>query len=93
MTQDQERRLAYVLDNFDFDKVHRVMKFLKWEWARKGIPSIEMMKEKVRYLAERSARESARIATGGFYVEWADGDLEVHFAVVSESSHWLQITG
>jgi hypothetical protein len=39
-----------IINNFQFDKVEKVMKALNWEWIDVGIPSIEQLREKARSL-------------------------------------------
>ena len=29
-----------IINNFDFEKVHRTMKYLNWVWHPKGIPTV-----------------------------------------------------
>ena len=44
MKQDRERNQKMIFDiinHFDFDRVHMVMKHLNWEWYMKGIPSVD----------------------------------------------------
>lgn len=66
-----------VLDNFDFEKVHRVMVFLNWTWSTKKkkdkIPSIKKMKKHADRLIEDTIKgikkygdDSYSISEGGF---------------------------
>ncbi len=41
---DVEKSINYVIDNFDFEKVHKVMTALNWEWDGVGIPSVDELK-------------------------------------------------
>ena len=64
-----------VMDNFDFHKVHKVMKFLNWKWAftEGGVPEVwELKKEARRLLTDclyeliKNGEDNWSIATGGF---------------------------
>jgi hypothetical protein len=36
-----QKMMFDIINNFDFDKVHNVMKYLEWEWFGKGIPTVD----------------------------------------------------
>ena len=66
-----------VMDNFDFHKVCKVMKFLNWRWAtaEEGIPEIWELKREARRLLNECLYEIIKhgedtwsISTGGFSV-------------------------
>jgi len=44
-----------IMDNFEFDKVQTAMEALDWQWAGKGIPSIDELKETAVYLLKSAA--------------------------------------
>ena len=44
-----------IMDNFDFDRVQTAMEALDWQWAGKGIPSIEQLRETAVYLLKGAA--------------------------------------
>ena len=45
-----------IMDNFDFDRVQTAMEALDWQWAGKGIPSIDELKETAVYLLKGASR-------------------------------------
>jgi ribosomal protein L25 (general stress protein Ctc) len=45
-----------IINNFQFDRVEKVMKALNWEWIDVGIPSIEQLREKARSLLIEAKR-------------------------------------
>ena len=45
-----------IMDNFEFDKVQTAMEALDWQWAGKGIPSIDELKETAVYLLKGASR-------------------------------------
>lgn len=66
-----------VLDNFDFERVHKVMELLEWTWVTKKkehkIPSVKKMKKHAGELIDnalkglkKSGLEQYSISTGGF---------------------------
>ena len=68
-----EKILDSIMDNFDFKKVHEVMEFLNWKWAKidgDGIPTVDDLRdEAARLLWDLVNSNNEVIATGGFYVQ------------------------
>lgn len=69
--QDQ---IDYIMDTFEFAKVHKVMKFLGWTWAfsDNGVPEEYELRMQARKmlnsLAEKdSGKQHSYVATGGFH--------------------------
>jgi hypothetical protein len=61
-----------ILASFDFEKVHRVMVFLRWEWVQPyypaAVPSVERLQsEAARLLA--LVKDGEKRMSGGFEVE------------------------
>lgn len=86
-TQEQfDLLLDDVIDHFDFDRVHNVMKHLDWKWASKNlddleIPSIQRLRSYARQLLRQAYKECCTIGSGGFEAvykpwrpEWGDED-------------------
>lgn len=70
---DLERsKIANVMENFDFYKVHKVMELLQWVWITCGedgkatVPSVAQMKAEAKRLLIEAVYEKTNIATGGF---------------------------
>ena len=64
-----------VMDNFNFNKVHKVMTFLDWNWfSPKGfsIPTIDEIKEEARRLLVDAVTKHTTIASGGFKARFED---------------------
>ena len=36
-----QKMMFDIMNHFDYDKVHNVMKHLEWEWYGKGIPTVD----------------------------------------------------
>ena len=61
-------KIRSVMKQFDFQKVHDIMKSLGWRWAfsENGTPSVEELKTEAHRLLVKACAEETNIATGGF---------------------------
>jgi hypothetical protein len=73
-------KINEIMETFDFEMVHRVMKFLDWEWHSSGVPSIETLKDQARELLQEADR-GCPLATGGFVAEFDGMDYKLLFYV------------
>ena len=75
-----------ILANFDFDKVHRVMQFLDWNWARLGeVPTVEDLRKEARRLLVSLEGEPGVKGTGGLRASLKpDGTLSLK-CILTES--------
>ena len=82
-----------ILDNFEFERMHKVMKYLDWKWATtSGVPSVSDLRRKARSLLKDTI-EALQInkqyycATGGLAVTGVDCDdglyLRLDFVLTS----------
>ena len=74
----EKTKIKDILKNFDFERVHSIMKMLDWKWAMvkhdDGIPSVDELKAEAKRLLIDAATEKTQIATGGFRAVYeADG--------------------
>ena len=89
LTEKQQGLIDEIMDNFDFERVHKTMIALNWGWADKddyellSIPEMYELKSHARKLLKASMEENMCIGTGGFFVE-KDGDYISLKFVVSE---------
>lgn len=76
-------KIEEIMENFDFEKMHEVMKFLKWEWWNlKTTPTVEQLREAARKKLEDTATRKLGFHSGGFRTEYInDGDLHLSFVV------------
>jgi hypothetical protein len=94
-TIDKEKHVKFILNNFDFEKVHKIMTLLNWEWLdftnfSAGVPKIERMKEKVtEMLYSICDSEADYVESGGFRVIKYDDHLELDFVANSIESSFL----
>ena len=74
-----------ILDEFDFDKVHKAMKALDWRWVGTGVPTIDELRNGAHHLLRGAANsrlyefkhehwlEGIQNSTGGFEaMAWCD---------------------
>lgn len=75
MRKSLEQQKAYIMENFDFDRVHRVMAALNWSWAAEAQvpPPIGALKETAERMIDTCIQEMDRrdghdmyVGTGGF---------------------------
>ena len=71
-----EKMLDSIMDNFDFAKVRKVMKALKWKWAgvkgdEDGVPTEQEIGDFAAKLLWELANDpkNKAIGTGGFFAE------------------------
>lgn len=65
--------ICNIIEEFDFEKVHNVMKFLNWEWHDTGVPDVKELKAQATELLNdayegslKNANKTWNISTGGF---------------------------
>ena len=87
MTEEQRKAIDNIMDWFDFEKVHRTMKALRWQWisAEEKIPSQGEIRERARQLLTDSIQSGISVGSGGLQVTYdpAEGFLKLEF-IVSE---------
>ena len=74
MKDKTEKAFQILLDEFDFNTVHKIMKHLKWFWANcNGVPSIPDMKKHITNMFNDAIKEcffqksnQMTISSGGF---------------------------
>ena len=83
-----ETMVTAVMEDFDFDKVHKVMVYLDWRWTiendERTVPSsYRLMKTADRLLRECAQyygdKEFHAVGTGGFMASLDNGCLSLQF--------------
>ena len=81
----KKEAIENILDNFDFETVHKAMKALEWTWHfTEGVPEIpDLRKEARRLLKDVAKRKEDKFftSTGGFEVYKEGGFLELKFVI------------
>lgn len=75
-----------ILDEFDFEKVHRVMLALNWKWYdTEGIPSIADLRRMARSLLKQVVESKGihSVGSGGFTAYMHRGLLGLRFEISS----------
>ena len=94
MTKKQQAMVEDILENFDFECVHDVMKYLNWEWKPcNGVPTIYQLIKYARKLLESVAESYNKegqyhcTCCGGFNASCNEsGDLELAFYIAEYGS-------
>lgn len=75
-----------IVDEFDFEKVHRVMLALNWQWHHtKGVPEIADLRRTARSLLKQvvESKGTLSVGTGGFTAYTHYGVLGLRFEISS----------
>lgn len=95
-----QEQIEDILDNFDFDKVKKVMDHLQWLWFDTvGVPEISDLRKHARRLLTEVGEEvmknneipaESNIATGGFRAKAYryDDTGKIYFRLAFEVSSW-----
>lgn len=71
LTSNFDKQIHFILTNFDFERVHRVMSLLQWKWAGSDTtPSVKTLQQTARDLlrqvAESPYTSPVSVSCGGF---------------------------
>jgi hypothetical protein len=90
-------KIKYVLDHFNFERVHDVMTATNWKWQHMDdpedtshrVPTIERMKRVATHLLYQVATEKEKIwGTGGFQARrFLSGQIELSFVVAETGTY------
>ena len=71
-------KVKNIMKNFNFEKVHNLMKILGWKWvfAKDGIPSVEELKDEAYRILITACEEETHISTGGFKAVYETDNIE-----------------
>jgi len=89
--------IDYILETFNFDRVHVAMTALDWWWTDPHeVPTIARLKKRAKFLLDSAYKEQITIATGGlqamYYPPIKDSDLLVDFGPILSLSFVLTET-
>lgn len=94
---NEKQLIKTVMDEFDFNKAHKIMTDLNWTWCDDGVPTISEIKEHVKFMMgilfksvhENPEQNVSYLDGGGFLVYYdkeADYKLSLIFHVVSSDA-------
>lgn len=66
MKKWEEKSMCEILENFDFEKVEKIMKFLEWKWGDEIPDKYEIRRTAKGLLKDLILGKSNMISTGGF---------------------------
>lgn len=79
-----EAQIQEIIECFEFEKIHKVMTFLNWQWRDEGVPSLE----KIKQYAEAQLRECIKnsqtnhtesyVSCGGFTSTYCPKEKFLH---------------
>lgn len=80
-TRSQAEIINDVLDEFDFESVHKAMTALDWQWFTvEGVPDIGELRRSARKRCNEAV-DGGYCASGGFYAEYKDNRLSLCFYI------------
>jgi hypothetical protein len=95
-TINKEEHIKTIIENFNFEKVHKVMTMLNWEWFNNdgmGVPTIDQLKDTAISLLndvfEFETRDYEYCSSGGFKATRYDDYLELSFYISEYESSIL----
>ena len=97
MTDEDQKTVDEILDCFDFEKVHKVMRFLNWTWGfNHESPEIYELRKKARYLIKivvsnlNTNTPEYETGTGGFSVSGRlyPGDTKKYIKLSFNIAEW-----
>ena len=89
LNDDEDAKIKSILNNFDFNKVKKIMDVLNWKWAssKNGFPDMDEIRKLATRLLIDACVEKQNISTGGFravYDDNGDGDPYVGLEFIVE---------
>ena len=89
----EEEIIEDILDEFDFNKVSKVMEFLNWGWTDGNfvlaVPTIGQLRKRARTLMQSFiGKEDGMVATGGFWITKKTFDGEPFYRLHFVLSSW-----
>ena len=83
----RDEQIQEIIANFDWEKVHKVMVALDWQWAKtleheEGIPKIgDLVNTATALLTDVYKQNAQSVSCGGFSAVQEDGLLGLEFRV------------
>ena len=83
-TKLRDAMIKDIMCDFDFDEVHKVMKYVGWEWGDcDGVPSTYSLIKLAEWLLNEAYTKNTTVAQGGFIAKMENGSLELSFVLES----------
>lgn len=86
MKKWENNAIKHIMDNFDFERVHKAMELLDWTWGdRKDdpfvVPSIDRIEEVAKDTLKGAIKRKCYISSGGFVAEYHKGVIRLMFCI------------
>jgi hypothetical protein len=89
--------IDYIIDTFNFERVHIAMTAVDWKWAKRNlvpteVPSVARLKQTARQMLEIAFNEKTTAVTGGLHavyhpaIENLDPILSLSFVLAETNS-------
>ena len=85
--------IDYILETFNFERVHVAMTALDWQWTDpREVPTIARLKKRAKILLDTAYKEQITICTGGLQAKYhppikdADPILSLSFVLTKTDS-------
>jgi hypothetical protein len=91
ITEKQQRKIDEIMDEFNFGKVAKVMKYLKWSWCLTGVPcEAEIRKSARKRLQELVLKNNSKPNKQGDWQQsvFSGGLFAKHFGGTDEKGPW-----
>lgn len=92
---EDEAQIAFIIERFDFEKVHAIMNLLDWKWGQsQSVPTIQELRQASSDLMTKLLvyDTPVKISSGGFVAEkyfTEEGSfIGLYFKAVEFSSEW-----
>lgn len=92
MTYNHKEHINFIMDSFDFEKVHKYMKLDDWKWGIiNAIPTVEELKSTARNLLVSIKNEESGyyVSTGGFTAMKCYDSLRLMFSIDDVDSEFV----
>lgn len=80
---EYNKKIEDILDEFNFEKVHKAIEALDWTWYYNGVPTIAELRRSARRLLNDVAEVDGDITmgTGGFQAQKRYGNIGLLFCI------------
>ena len=67
--------IDYIIDKFNFERVHIAMTAVDWRWAKQSmvpveVPDVARLKQAARHMLQIAYEEKTTVASGGFHASY-----------------------
>ena len=75
------RTIDAVMGELDFEKIHKAMVALNWQWWNEGVPSVETLRKNARKHLEYAWDHKCSTGSGGLWAEY-EGETEENYPLL-----------